>query len=59
VERANDITDCVAQEKRIKRWRREWKFALIEKANPDWVDLFESGEGVAAEFERDPGSSPG
>ncbi len=58
-ERANDITDCIAQEKRIKRWRREWKFALIEKANPDWVALFDRGEGVAAEFERDPGSSPG
>jgi putative endonuclease len=23
----------------VKRWRREWKFALVEKANPDWRDL--------------------
>ena len=29
------------QEKRIKRWRRAWKFALIENANPDWRDLFD------------------
>jgi len=41
VERGDSIEDCIAHEKRIKRWRREWKFALIEHANPDWADLFE------------------
>ena len=35
------IDACIAHEKRLKRWRREWKFALIEKANPDWEDLFD------------------
>ena len=40
-ERGDTIADCIAHEKRLKRWRREWKFALIEKANPDWDDLFE------------------
>ena len=38
-ERGEAIEDCIAHEKRVKRWRREWKFALIEKANPDWLDL--------------------
>ncbi len=33
------IEACIAHEKRVKRWRREWKFALIEKANPDWHEL--------------------
>ena len=33
------ILDCIAQEKRIKRWRRAWKFDLIERANPQWDDL--------------------
>jgi putative endonuclease len=23
----------------LKRWRRAWKIALIEKLNPDWRDL--------------------
>jgi len=23
----------------LKRWRRAWKIALIEKLNPDWQDL--------------------
>jgi putative endonuclease len=30
----------IAREKRVKRWRREWKVALIEKANPTWRDLW-------------------
>ena len=33
------ITDAIAHEKRVKRWRREWKFALIEEANSEWQDL--------------------
>jgi len=33
------IDQCIAHEKRIKRWRREWKFALIERHNPEWRDL--------------------
>lgn len=24
----------------MKRWRRDWKIELIEKANPTWRDLF-------------------
>lgn len=27
-------------EKRIKRWRREWKDRLIEENNPEWNDLY-------------------
>ncbi len=38
-ERSEPIALCIAHEKRIKRWRREWKFDLIEKANPGWDDL--------------------
>ncbi len=44
-EYAEDITDAIAHEKRVKRWHREWKFALIEKANPDWVDLYDQLAG--------------
>jgi putative endonuclease len=40
-EHGHDIADCIAHEKRLKRWRREWKFALIEQANPDWQDLYD------------------
>ena len=40
-DRGEDIQSCIAHEKRLKRWRREWKFALIEKANPEWNDLYD------------------
>lgn len=35
------MQEAMDQEKRVKRWRREWKFALIEKTNSDWRDLYE------------------
>ncbi len=34
------IDEAIAREKAIKKWRREWKIELIERANPDWNDLF-------------------
>jgi putative endonuclease len=40
-DRGESIEDCIAHEKRLKRWRREWKFALIERGNPDWRDLYD------------------
>ena len=40
-ERGETIEDCIAHEKRIKRWRREWKIALVERDNPEWRNLFE------------------
>ena len=33
------ILEARARESALKRWRREWKFELIEKMNPDWRDL--------------------
>ena len=29
------------RERQIKKWNRAWKLELIEKANPDWRDLFD------------------
>ena len=36
------IDEAIAQEKRIKRWRRAWKLELIERFNPQWRDLYET-----------------
>jgi len=30
---------AITREKRLKKWNRAWKLALIEKENPDWRDL--------------------
>jgi len=35
------IEIAIAREKKLKRWRREWKVALIERENPEWRDLAE------------------
>jgi putative endonuclease len=35
------MTDAIQREKRIKRWRRAWKLELIERENPQWLDLLE------------------
>ena len=45
-ESMDSIEGAIVLEKRIKRWRREWKFDLIEKGNPDWDDLFDQLAGT-------------
>ena len=34
------VQDAIAREKQLKRWHREWKINLIEKSNPNWVNLW-------------------
>jgi len=38
----DSIEDTIAHEKRLKRWHRRWNFDLIERANPEWDDLFQA-----------------
>ncbi len=40
-----EIGDAIADEKRIKRWLREWKLQLIELMNPEWEDLYATLNG--------------
>lgn len=35
------VAEAAHRERQIKRWRRAWKIALIEKENPLWRDLWE------------------
>ena len=34
-----DVSDAIKLEKIIKGWKREKKIALIEKENPQWINL--------------------
>jgi putative endonuclease len=43
------VIDAIAREKQLKNWKREWKNALVNKANPAWNDLSEE-VGVTKEF---------
>lgn len=36
------VTDAIQRETSLKRWPRKWKLELIEKANPNWDDLYET-----------------
>ena len=35
-----DARIAARRERAIKRWRRDWKIALVEQHNPTWRDLF-------------------
>jgi putative endonuclease len=39
LEQYPSILEARARERALKRWRRAWKIALIEKLNPGWRDL--------------------
>ena len=39
-DQTDSVESAISTEKRLKRWNRAWKMALIEKANPDWRDLY-------------------
>ena len=36
------IESAIIREKRLKDWKRAWKLELIEKTNPDWLDLYDT-----------------
>jgi putative endonuclease len=40
VEQHADVQEAIQREKQLKKWNRPWKIELIEKANPDWRDLW-------------------
>ena len=37
-----DIENAIQREKTLKTWKRQYKINLIEQANPNWADLYES-----------------
>jgi len=39
-EQFDDPENAIKREKRLKKWPRAWKIALIEKDNPDWIDPY-------------------
>lgn len=41
----NDIHEAILREKQIKKWKRDWKINLIEKNNPNWIDLYYELDG--------------
>ena len=42
-EQGEDISAAIALEKKIKNRNRQWKIDLIERDNPNWLDLVKTG----------------
>lgn len=36
----DDMENAIKREKQIKKYKRSWKYNLIEKDNPQWLDLY-------------------
>ncbi len=36
----SDLREAALRERRLKKWNRAWKIALINKDNPRWDDLY-------------------
>ena len=41
IERFTEVTEAINREKQLKKWGRAKKVQLIEKQNPEWLDIFE------------------
>ncbi len=41
-ERFERMDEAIYREKQLKKWRRSWKIDLIERSNPEWLDLSSS-----------------
>jgi len=40
----SDIETAINREKKLKKWRKQWKWYLIDKVNPERKNLYVDGE---------------
>lgn len=41
------MENAIRREKQLKAWQRAWKIELIEKINPNWLDLHDTIDAIA------------
>jgi putative endonuclease len=41
-QKTSDVKSAINEEKRMKKWKREYKENVINDMNPNWDDLFDS-----------------
>ncbi len=37
-----DVSAAIAREKRLKKYKREWKINVVQQNNAEWRDLFDT-----------------
>ena len=42
IEDYTDPESAILREKRLKKWKRNWKIKLIESKNSEWKDLYDN-----------------
>jgi putative endonuclease len=52
IEHFRNVNDAIACEKKLKGWRRSRKVALIERANPRWLDVSDDWEQQPKVYDR-------
>lgn len=40
-EQTGNVMSALEREKQLKKWRRDKKVFLIERMNPEWIDLYD------------------
>lgn len=50
-EETDDVNAALSREKQLKKWRREKKDFLVNKMNPEWIDL--SSNKRSLDYARD------
>lgn len=46
-EQHETMESAISREKQLKKWNRDWKLRLIEKQNPQWLDLWPEITGAS------------
>ena len=52
LEHFRNVNDAIACEKKLKGWRRARKIALVERKNPQWLDLSDDWEQQPKFYDR-------
>lgn len=45
-----DIETAINREKKLKKWKKQWKWDLIDKVNPERINLYQSGNILPLSF---------
>jgi putative endonuclease len=44
-EEFDSISDAITREKQLKSWKKDWKWELIKKSNPELIDWYPNLRG--------------